>query len=204
MDLIKTGKFIAEQRKTKKLTQTKLAEIIGVSEKTISKWECGNGFPDTSLILPLCTALDITANELLSCKLLPNETEYKKIAEQNIINLKNQQEKNAKYLLMLEWIIGAISILFLLTLTIVASYCELATGWRISLILLGFIVCIIGVGFCLQIEKDAGFYECEKCKHKYIPSYKQVFCSMHIGRTRFMKCPKCHEKSWNKKTTKCD
>ena len=66
MDLKKTGEFIAERRKEKGLTQQALAEQIFVSEKTISKWECGKGFPDTSLILPLCEALEISANELLS------------------------------------------------------------------------------------------------------------------------------------------
>ena len=71
MDLSKTGKFIAERRKEKGLTQVKLAEKLNVSEKTISKWECGNGFPDTTLILPLCEILEISSNELLSAKLLP-------------------------------------------------------------------------------------------------------------------------------------
>ena len=76
MDLKRTGEFIKERRKAKNLTQADLAEKIYVSEKTISKWECGNGFPDTSLILPLCQALDINANELLSGKKL-DEAEYK-------------------------------------------------------------------------------------------------------------------------------
>ena len=70
MDLMQIGKFIAERRKFKKLTQSELAKKMNISEKTVSKWECGYGFPDTSLILPLCNALDITANELLSGKLL--------------------------------------------------------------------------------------------------------------------------------------
>ena len=68
MDLKVIGEFIKQQRKAKGLTQVELAEKLLVSEKTISKWECGNGFPDTSLILPLCKELDISANELLSGK----------------------------------------------------------------------------------------------------------------------------------------
>lgn len=86
MNLIKTGKFIAEIRKSKKLTQVMLAEKLNVSEKTISKWECGNGFPDTSLILPLCEQLDISANELLSAKKL-DEKNYKINAEENLVEL---------------------------------------------------------------------------------------------------------------------
>ena len=53
MDLIKIGKFIQQRRKAKKLTQVQLAQKIGVSEKTVSKWECGNGFPDASVLLVL-------------------------------------------------------------------------------------------------------------------------------------------------------
>ena len=204
MDLIKIGRFIQQQRKAKNLTQVQLAIKIGVSEKTISKWECGNGFPDASLMLQLCKALEITENELLSGKLLPTESEYKEIAEEQLLVLKSQQEKSNRYLLMLECVIGTMSTLFLLTTTIIASYFELQPGWRIALIVYGFIFCIIGVGFCLQIEKDAGFYECGHCHHKYIPTYKQVLWSMHAGRTRFMKCPKCNHKSWNKKTIKKD
>ena len=200
MDLVKTGKFIAERRKSKNLTQVQLAQKIGVSEKTVSKWECGNGFPDTTLILPLCKELEISANELLSAKLLANEEEYRKTAEDNLVALQSQQARSNKYLLTLEWVIGSISVLFLLTLTMIASYCDLSTGWRIALIVFGFVVCIVGVHYCLLIEKDAGFYECNHCKHKYVPTYKQVFLSMHIGRTRYMKCPKCNKKSWSKKT----
>ena len=79
MDQIKTGKFIAEERKNKKLTQRQLADILNISDKTISKWETGNGFPEISLLQPLCQALDISVNELLSGERL-SEDEYKKKA----------------------------------------------------------------------------------------------------------------------------
>ena len=46
---------------------------------------------------------------------------------------------------------------------------------------------------------DETFDECKKCKHKYIPTYHSVFSAMHLGRTRYMKCPKCNRYSWNKK-----
>ena len=58
MDLKQIGCLIKEQRKAKGLTQSQLAQKLCVSEKTISKWECGGGFPDASLMLPLCKALD--------------------------------------------------------------------------------------------------------------------------------------------------
>ena len=66
MDQIKTGKFIADERKKKGYTQRQLAEQLGISDKTISKWERGNGFPEISLLLPLCNELDLSVNELLT------------------------------------------------------------------------------------------------------------------------------------------
>lgn len=66
MDQKKIGKFIAALRKEKKLTQKEVAERLGISEKTISKWECGNGLPEVVYMEPLCDILGITVNELLS------------------------------------------------------------------------------------------------------------------------------------------
>ena len=86
MDQIKIGKFIAEERKEKKYTQRELADKLSISDKTISKWERGNGFPEVSLLLPLCNELDITVNELLSGERL-QEMDYKKKAEENMMNL---------------------------------------------------------------------------------------------------------------------
>lgn len=200
MDLTKIGKFIQECRKAKKLTQVQLAQKIGVSEKTISKWECGNGFPDASLILALCKTLEITSNELLSGKKLTNETEYREQAENNLIALKTQQEKNNKFLLIVESVLGYMASFTFIILIFVASFINMSTWLRIVLIVIGLVHFIIGVNVCLKIEKDAGFYECGHCHHKYVPTYKQVLFAMHLGRTRYMKCPNCNKKSWSKKT----
>lgn len=201
MDLKIIGEFIKTQRKAKKLTQIQLAEKLLVSEKTISKWECRNGFPDTSLILPLCKELDISANELLSGKRLTGE-EYQKQAENNLITLKSQQEQSHKFLLTLESVLGYMSSITFIILIFVASFVNLPTWVRIILIVIGFIHIVIGIHFCLTIEKDAGYYECQHCHNKYVPTYKQVMFSMHHGRTRYMKCPKCQKKSWQKKVIK--
>ncbi len=199
MDLKQTGRFIAERRKAKKLTQVKLAEILCVSEKTISKWECGNGFPDTSLMLPLCNALDITANELLSAKTL-NEIEYKKEAENNLMLLKHQQETNAKFLLSMEIAFMIIMAIFVVGGTILAHILIANEIVKIVVILSFIIVWLVGIFFAVKIEQKAGFYECKCCGHKYIPSYKKVIFAMHFGTIRYMRCPHCHKKSWNKKT----
>ena len=198
MNLLKTGSIIKEQRKQLGLTQQQLAEKLNVSEKTISKWETGKGLPDSSIMLDLCSELKISANELLSGKLL-NSDNYKNSAEKNIIELKNKYETSTKNLLMMEWVIGyTVSITFFI-LIFVASFINMPDYARILLIVVGFVQFFVGMFFGIKIEKDAGFYECQECKHKYIPSYNAVLWAMHIGRTRYMKCPKCGKRSWQKK-----
>ena len=198
MNLKNIGNFIAERRKSKKLTQLELANKIFVSEKTISKWECGKGFPESSLILPLCKELDISANELLSGKLLTSE-DYKKCAEENLIILKNRQENSVKYLLTLEWVVALISLATYLVSFIYAMIFVDEIVWKILLIVFGVIVLLIGVAFAIRIEQIAGFYECKNCGHRYIPKYSSVFFAMHSGRTRYLKCPNCGKRTWNKK-----
>ena len=86
MDQVKTGKFISELRKEKELTQTGLADIIGVSDKTVSKWECGRGMPEISTLPLLCETLGISVNELLSGERLEADT-YTERAEENMVTL---------------------------------------------------------------------------------------------------------------------
>ncbi len=198
MDLKTIGNFISERRKYKKLTQLELANKIFVSEKTISKWECGKGFPESSLILPLCKELDISANELLSGKLLTTE-DYKKCAEENLIILKNRQEKSVKHMLALEWVIGILSFFTYLVMLFSSVFLVKEVVWQIILIIYGVTVLLIGVGFAIRIEQIAGFYECKNCGHRYIPKYSSVFFAMHSGRTRYLKCPNCEKRTWNKK-----
>ena len=201
MELKQTGELIKSQRKEKNLTQAQLAQKLCVSEKTISKWECGGGFPDASLILPLCETLGINANELLSGKNIKDD-EYKKAAEENLISLKTKNEYQTKFILNLEWVIGTLSSIFFMTLVFIASFVPVPTWARIVLIVGGLIVFAFGIYFCLLIEKDAGFYECPHCHNKYIPKYSQILWSMHCGRTRHIKCPKCEKRGWNKKVVK--
>ena len=66
MDNVKTGKLIAECRRSKNLTQQQLADLLGLSNKTISKWESGAGSPDISNLLEVAKVLDITVDELLN------------------------------------------------------------------------------------------------------------------------------------------
>ncbi|MEG0176450.1 MAG: DUF4825 domain-containing protein [Bacilli bacterium] len=85
MNQEKIGKFIAERRKIKKLTQVELAERLGVSDRSVSKWETGKCMPDLSLFEPLCKELEIKVNELLSGEQIVSDN-YQEKCEDNIIN----------------------------------------------------------------------------------------------------------------------
>lgn len=85
MNQEKIGKFIAKCRKDKKLTQVELAHMLGVTDKSVSKWETGVCLSDTSLYKPLCEILDITFNEFFSGEKILEEN-YKEIADQNFIS----------------------------------------------------------------------------------------------------------------------
>ena len=95
MDQILIGKFIADERKKKGYSQVELGDKLGVSNKTISKWETGKGFPDISLLLPLCEELEISVNELLSAERL-NSEEYDKRAEVNMVTIIEENQKMTK------------------------------------------------------------------------------------------------------------
>ena len=86
MDQSKIGKFIAECRKNNKLTQEQLAEKLGVTSKSISRWENGKTMPDLSLMRPLCDILDITINELISGERIDKKEYQKKIKGHYFMN----------------------------------------------------------------------------------------------------------------------
>lgn len=198
MDQVKIGKFIAECRKRNNLTQMQLAEKLNITDRAISKWENGKAMPDSSIMLDLCKELKINVNELLSGEVIKMDN-YNEKAEELLIEMKKQKEEADKKMLQLEWVIGYMSSLTFLTLVFVASYVEMADWLKIILIVFGAISFAVGMGHGIRIEQTAGYYECAKCHHKYVPEYKSVFWAMHMGRTRYMKCPQCGQKSWNKK-----
>ena len=116
MNQEKIGKFIANLRKEKNMTQQDLAKKLGVTDRAISKWENGRGLPDYSLLQDLCDTLSISINELFSGEKLSKE-DYKTKAEENMSKLINDNYSEKK---KINWIIAisvavvylSISILF--------------------------------------------------------------------------------------------
>ena len=199
MNQIKIGKFIAECRKKNNLTQMQLAEKLSITDRAISKWENGKGMPDSSIMLDLCNELKISVNELL-CGELIEMNNYNEVAEKTLLEMAQKEEMQNKKLMMYENVIGFSSTISFLILIFVTSFLVENNIAKIVLFILAFILLIIGVSFALKIETETGYYECQKCHYKYVPKYSQVYFAMHSGTTRYMKCPKCNKKSWQRKT----
>ena len=125
--------------------------------------------------------------------------ENKKQTELDLNKITKQKEETDKTLLKLEIMIAILGTLFLFLLLLMISFTEMKFWLKIILILSGVIFAFVCFLIALKLEQIAGFYECTKCHHRYVPTYKQVNFAMHMGRTRYMKCPHCGERSWNKK-----
>ena len=203
MDQVKIGKFIAECRKKENLTQMQLAEKLNITDRAISKWETGKSLPDSSIMLDLCDVLGISVNDLL-CGEVVTMDNYNKELENNLLEMIKQKEQADKRLLSVEVFIGITATIVLFALIFVAALIQMEAWLKISLIVIGFILFLAGCFYALRIEQVAGYYECKHCKHRYVPTYKAVNMAMHMGRTRYMLCPQCGKKSWQKKVLAFD
>ena len=198
MDQIKIGKFIASCRKEQGMTQAVLAEKLGISDRAVSKWETGKSMPDSGIMLELCDLLKINVNELLSGEKIMAEF-YDKRAEENLLAMKRQIEEKNRQMLRAEYWIIIPAVLAGLVMVFVASFVEMP-AWLRSVLIAFALVTIFAVAFiAVGIEQKAGYYECQKCGHRYVPAYWQTNLAQHAGRTRYMKCPKCGKRSWQKK-----
>ena len=198
MDQIKIGKFIAECRKKNNLTQMQLAEKLNITDRAISKWENGKAMPDSSIMLDLCNELKISVNELLSGEMIEMKN-YDENVEKNLLEMIKQKEESDKRLLNAEILMGILSILPLLVAIIIIIAVPMEEWLEVVIVGTSMIPFLIAIPFLIKIEQTAGYYECEKCGNRYVPIYKSVFISRHIGRRRYMKCPKCNKRSWQKK-----
>ena len=198
MDLEKIGKFIAKKRQENNFTQESLAEELDISNRSVSKWERGICLPDANNMAKICKLFNVSYNELLSGEEL-GQADYEKKAEELLAEFSRIETAQNKKFFLYENVIGYMATVPFLILCFVASYAEMPIWTRVVLIVLGFILLIVGVSFCIKIETEAGKYECKHCKYRYVPKYSSVYFAPHLNRTRYMVCPKCHKKSWQKK-----
>lgn len=189
MDQIKIGKFIAQMRKDQGLTQRQLAELLSISDKTISKWECGKGLPEASLMLPLCEALRMTVNDLLTGEKV-SPSEYQKNAEENMMGLLKENEENKKRM-ALSVICGVITIIAVCALVVIAAFLPLPTPARIAVLILAVATAVAGIWAAAMLEVKAGYYECPHCKALFVPTMGQYVKGYHTLTRRRLTCPEC-------------
>ncbi len=189
MDQIKIGKFIADERKRKGYTQKQLSEKLEISDKTVSKWERGNGFPEVSLLLPLCNELDISVNELLSGERV-SEEDYRKKAEENMVNLVREAQESKKKI-VLSAMVAVLSLVAALPLFVLSGALPMEAWLRTTLVVTGLIVLALGIVIACILDREAGAYECPECKNRFVPDMKAYVMAPHTFTKRKLECPNC-------------
>ncbi|MDE6700488.1 MAG: helix-turn-helix domain-containing protein [Acetatifactor sp.] len=189
MDQIKIGNFIARERKSKGYTQRQLADILGISDKTISKWERGNGFPEVSLLLPLCAELDMSVNELLTGERV-SEDEYRKKAEENMVNLVKEAQESQKKIILSAMVAGLATVAAV-PLFIISGALVMETWLRFILIGIGIFIIIAGIAIACILDRDAGAFECPECHERFVPEMRAYIMGPHTITKRKLHCPKC-------------
>ena len=201
MDQLKIGKFIAECRKQKKITQAQLSEKLNITDKAVSKWERGISMPDSSIMLELCDILGISVNELLSGEKIGTENHNKK-DEELLLQMANELEKKNKTIWSAMWVIMIVSITALFSGVLVAAFLIPEGVWQLVAILSVLVAFFIPCFYALKLEISVGAYKCKECGHEIVPTYSEALMAMHKSTTRYLKCPKCNKRTWCKKIIK--
>lgn len=191
MDSIKTGRFIAETRKLHKLTQVQLADELCISDKTISKWECGKGLPEVSLMLPLCKRLGISVNDLLSGEKV-TESDYQKKAEENMMDLMKENAENKKKFTVAT-INGVVTIIAVVALSLLAAYTPMPFIARVMVIAVAVLTAGFGIAGTIILDREAGVFECPHCNEMFVPSMSEYTKALHTFTKRRLTCPKCRK-----------
>ena len=201
MDQIKIGKFIAECRKKKNLTQAQLAEKLNITDRAVSKWETGKAMPDSDIMLGLCYILGISVNELLCGEKIDTEQKSEQLTEL-IFQMAKNEERYHKRFRYSAYLILATSLIALVCLITLISLLIPECGFQDFLIIVSVILFIIPCIIALKFKVETGYYECKKCQHMFVPNYKEITLLMQTPTRRLLKCPKCGKWTWCKKLTK--
>lgn len=198
MDMQKIGGFLAELRKQKNLTQDELGEQIGVTNKTVSRWENGNYLPPVEILQILSKLYSVSINELLSGERL-DDANYKENAEEYIVVDLMTKSKDAKKRLIASLIVASMTIIAAVTIILLGALLAAPVWLRITCIVCAVMIVGLGIGVCCVLTVDAGVYECPVCHEKFVPTLKDFVFGVHTFTKRKLKCPKCGVKSFCKK-----
>ena len=189
MEPTRIGRFIAERRKALGLTQRQLAEQLSVSDKAVSKWETGRGLPDVLLMPPLCAALGITVNDLLSGERV-GEGDYRKKAEENMMELMRENAENRQRLLQ-SIACGGVTVVAVCALVALAAFLPLPAFARVALLLLAMATAVVGIWAAATLDARAGWFECPHCKELFAPAMADYVKGLHTFTRRRLTCPHC-------------
>ena len=201
MDQVKIGKFISERRKEVNITQMQLAEKLGITDRAVSKWETGKAMPDSSIMLELCDILCISVNELLSGEKINMENNDQK-NEQLLLEMAKEIERKNKTIWTSMWAILIICLVAFMAGNFIVAFFIPEGVWQLVAVLGLCVVFLPSCFYALKLEVSVGTYKCKNCGHEIVPTYMQALSAMHVGTTRYLKCPKCHKRTWCKKILK--
>ena len=157
----------------------------------------GNGFPEVSLLLPLCIELEITVNELLSGERV-SEDDYRKKAEENMVNLVKEAQESKKKIILSTMVAG-LSVVAAVPLVMVAGMLEMETWLRILLIVISLTIIGMGVSIACILDREAGAFECPECNNRFVPDMKSYVMGLHTITKRKLVCPHCGAHRYCKK-----
>ena len=140
-------------------------------------------------MLPLCNALDITVNDLLSGERIA-QADYPKKADQAMLDLLQKNAENRERA-VLAAICGGIAILAVLSLVLLASFMNLPVFMRIAILLLAVLTAAVGIGAAIRLDARAGCYECPHCKTLFAPTISEYVKAYHTFTKRRLTCPHC-------------
>ena len=196
MDQLKIGKFIAERRKEKKLTQLQLAEKLGITDKAISKWERGIAMPDTSIMLEVCDILEISVNELLGGEKINLEDQAKKTEDLLFEFAQNEKQLRRKLYIRSRvlYFIMVFNLFITCAIFVVDKFWGINLTNYIIFMLISFVVYCITGAMVLPTIYETIRYRCRHCQHEFgVQKLGKEWFSIYLT------CPKCGKKQKAKK-----
>ena len=199
MDQVKIGKFIAQCRKDRGMTQLQLADKLGITDRAVSKWETGKSMPDVAIITELCQELDITVNDLLCGEKVSSE-QYSQKIEAQLLELVGEKEVSDKRTLHLGRLIMILAIVLEMVFLCISDLAWEEHRWLSNtahgLVLGTFLLMLLFA----RVDRTVGYFRCGECGHTYTPSATTTFLPQRGNLyKRMMRCPKCKEKCWHQR-----
>ena len=149
------------------------------------------------MLLPLCDELEITVNELLSGERVSEEN-YRKKAEENMVNLVKETQENKKKI-VLSVMIAGLSVFAAVPLFMLSGVLVMETWLRVLLILIGAVVVCGGISIACILDREAGAFECPDCHNRFVPDMKSYVMGLHTMTKRKLVCPHCGAHKYCKK-----